>query len=242
MSYLDNDDDLFDYDPDLEADSSKDYSYTSFNEATKITSDDPDLDLSSSLSVLKINLATAFHSATTNHFSEVERPSFEKAICVTLDKLTNGDFTLLHMFYRKEMLISQRITFLSMMDIVMSNPEDSDSPYSNFLIQLFSKANVNITDAHVPIFYGTCISIARHSLIVDQAIYRFLGQKLNLPLKEDLLNPEFSSDKALNISAPVHNDFFNTVYPSVIRALSEDGLSDMLSSDFSTPINLISND
>ena len=107
MTYLSNDSDLFEYDPEEDI-STPDLEEIKDNTTKKKTNVDDFLsqhkDLlgvlqTSSEQLLdenKIRLATGLHGATSRFFAKVGPSTFDKSVSVVLDKLSNGDFSLIN--------------------------------------------------------------------------------------------------------------------------------------------------
>lgn len=248
MSYLDNDDDLFDYDPDLENTSNPIFNESSspkpnsqFETFVSKEKIDEDLDISSNtlLDESKIKLALAFHQATHRHFSSVETSSYLKSMTLVLDKLTDGHFSLIYMFYKKESVIAQRILFLSMMDLVTEFPEDSSK---NVLAELCSHLGIQIDKLHVDLYYSTSIAICRHSLATDRVIYQHLGEKLSIPINQSLVDPTYKyNDDSSKISDILSSDIYTKIFSSITDSLAQEGLLEKLQETFGTPVKLFKN-
>ena len=250
MSYLDNDDDLFDYDPELDQSSSASVSQELFtkssessdfqNFVSKNKSDD-DIDLSSNqlIDQHKVKLALAFHSATHRHFSGVESPTYFKAITLVLDKLTDGHFSLIYMFYRKEALIAQRLLFLSMMDAV-TNFSEKDS--QNILSEILSHLGITIDKLHVDLNYGTSLSICRHAVATDRVIYQHLSDKLSIPVNEFIIDPHYNyAENPSAIADIINSDIYTKIFSSITIALAEEGILEKLQETFGTKVTLFNN-
>ena len=248
MSYLDNDDDLFDYDPDLDQTpletplqqqtSKQSSDFENFVSKEKL---DQDLDLSADTLIdqPKVKLAIAFHTATHRHFSNVESSSYFKSIALVLDQLTNGHFSLIYMFYRKEALIAQRILFLSMMDDVVDfSKKDND----NVLSEILSHLGISISKLHVDLNYATSLAICRHAVATDRVIYQHIGEKLSIPVNQSLIDPtyDFTRDPEA-IQELLASDIYTKIFSSITVALAEEGLLEKLQETFGTKVTLFKN-
>ena len=245
MSYLDNDDDLFSYDPEDDVTEAPATSHSSTNNKSV------DDFMSSAKSIIdelsqssddfiddgKIKLAFSFHLATAVYFAKVENPTYEKAIGVVLDKLTNGDFSLIHIFYRTEALIIQRLHFLDLMERVFL-PDSSIDEDDNFTIkELFKILKIDFTDDHVKINYAPSVAIARFCLNVDRIIYQHLGAKLNLPINQNLIDPQFKVNSS-ELNNPVVNNYPDTVYPLIMKSIATEGVLEKLQDTFNVQVEL----
>ena len=245
MSYLDNDDDLFNYEPDDEVQSYTDSSPLSNTKSTddfmssakslldELADSSPDV-----IEDNKIKLATSFHLATAVYFAKVENPTYEKAMAVVLDKLTNGDFSLLHIFYRTEALIIQRLHFLDLMERVVNPLTTEGSEDDDFTLKaLFDMLKVECSAEHVKIFYGSSIAISRFSLNVERVIYQHLGNKLNLPINQNLIDPNYKVNSS-ELNNPVVNNYPDTVYPLILKSIATEGVLEKLQEIFNVQVEL----
>jgi len=220
----DNDDDLFDYDP--QKDSSPTSNYSNFN----TSSSDNDL-----LKKLKINinnsdkefntnsakLAIGFSSSTYHFIWSVYSESLVKSMIVSLDSLTNGDFSLLIRFHELEMKISKRMDFhLLVREIFIKN----DSP-SQSLEELFTFLNIEVSDLYISTCFLSSVAISNHALMLDRSEYVVLAKKLNIPTKHFLL------ESTLENESTVHKVFlsdFNTeVRQAINNAISQDVINQL---------------
>ena len=142
MTYSQNDDDLFEYDPEVDAEdssaalqseayspssSNKNKTIEDFISSAKQLVDEISSDENSPIDEEKVKLAASFHAATSAYYQKVQTPSYIKAISITLNTLTNGDFAKIQMFNHKEALIIQRLRYLSMMNKVFINADADEN-------------------------------------------------------------------------------------------------------------------
>jgi hypothetical protein len=251
MTYLSNDSDLFEYDPEEDISSPdleeiKDHSNKQKSTVDDFLSQHKDL-----LSVLqtssenlldenKIRLATGLHGATSRFFTKIQSPTFNKSVSVVLDKLSNGDFSLINTYYRTEALIIQRLLFISLMDNILGyNPDKEDQSFSiKNLLEALEFENV---DDHIKIFYHTSLNICHHSLTIDRAIYQQLGNRLGMDLNPNLIDPLYVID-ITNLNNPVINDYADKAYGSILATISQEGLLETLKETFGAQIGLYSNE
>lgn len=242
MSYLDNDDDLFDYEPEDEVESTSPSSghkhVDDFLSAAKDIineiSNDEVVDHN------KVKLASSFHLATAVYYSKVQGPTQEKAIEVILDKITNGEFSLLQMFYTTEALIIQRLHFLDLIERVIE-PNFGISDDDNFTLkELFDLLKIECSPEHIRIFYAPSIAISRFCLNVDRVVYQHLGSKLNIPIKQELIDPHYKVNSS-ELNNPVVNNYSDTVYPLILKSIATEGVLEKLQEVFNVQVGL-SND
>jgi len=254
MPYSDNDDDIFDYDPEqdfssnLQSDSYQNISSSDKSTNTIISSakdifDDlvSDNSFGDTIDESKVKLCISFQAAAANYFSKIQTPAYTKSISMVLDTLTNGDFSMIQMFNHKEALITQRLRYICMMKQVIHSDTSDDS----IMEQLFSLLNISYDKSHVEIFYTSNLNIATHALHVDRAIYKALGKKLNLPLKEELLDDTYVVTPEHFLSSLNDNpvdDYFNIAYSKIIRKIADEGVLSELSELYGTNYTLYSNE
>jgi len=232
-----NDDDLFEYDPELEDDfnysinHSSDSSSTEDNIINKINGNIEDIEsfVSEKGNVIgtKAALALAFHE-TVEHFIYSSLPEGDlKSIKITLDNLTNGQYSLINMFHRLEIRISRRMHFLSIFETVFN-----DETLPEFMVKTFKDVfNFDMTSFHIRTCYISSLSICNHALIIDRSIYQHLSNKLGIPVKQELFDPPTEMTKE-NHEVDLQS-YTQTVVRNIYKSMSEDGLLDQLNQNFS---------
>jgi hypothetical protein len=255
MTYSQNDDDLFEYDPEVDAEdssaalqseayspssSNKNKTIEDFISSAKQLVDEISSDENSPIDEEKVKLAASFHTATSAYYQKVQTPSYIKAISITLNTLTNGDFAKIQMFNHKEALIIQRLRYLSMMNKVFINA-DADE---NVVKELFDLLKIEYSLEHVQTFYLSSANISMFCLNLDRAIYKHLGKQLNLPIKEHLLDDSHiqDGDKYFDqLNDPVDNDYISESYAFLFSAMANEGLLKDLSEIYNVPFDLVVN-
>lgn len=241
-----NDDDLFDYDPDLEEKTSTnsfagqthdtsnftDSENSIFNEIKNHLNDFPE----SGKSILNDNavrLALGFHEASYNYFNSVNSEAMVKSLTMAMDALTEGNYSLLVLFHKTEMRISKRMHFLSLFQDLFNETDVSD----NFIKSIFDLLKVDINDLYVRACYSSSVAICNHALRLDRATYRLLSEKLDIPVKENLfVNP---SDMKPNEDHQVsYTEFSREVEKNINEMMFNSGLSELISKEFSAPVFL----
>jgi hypothetical protein len=238
----DNDNDLFDYDPDQEtktpyasSDSEdtlnvNDYSTREYRLLKDIQSHFKD-STAGSLDGGKVKLAMGFHEATNNFLQDVIPQAAMKSMIVALDSVTEGNYSLLNLFYKTEMRISRRMTFLSLFNDIFAEGEISDT-FSKALIDIL---NLDFNDLYVRSCFTSSMSICNHALILDRATYRILAEKLDLPVREFLFaNPSDLQDE--DDHDIYYSDFMRDITSNINNMLANSGLADLLAKEFSTPV------
>jgi hypothetical protein len=156
-----------------------------------------------------------------------------------LDKITGGDFSLYHLLYRKQILIAERLVFLSMMDALIESSV-AESHEDDSIFKFFSELGVDFSRQHIELFYGPSINVCRHALNLDRAIYSHLCDKLNIAIVPELLDPEYRYSSNPDPIDKVNTlDYLNQIFKSITSTLSHDGLLDKISQTFSTNVTLV---
>lgn len=251
----DNDDDLFDYDPEQEESTVKqNYSdnNSSFGEQIKSALNDI---VSDALDKDKFRLAAAFNISTQKFIDSVNEPAFSKTIRVVLDKLTNGDFTLLNLLHRSEMRISRRMDFLLLFKEFLSE-EVTDFTNNDIIKDIFGFLQIDATELYVKTCYQSTYRIVQHALEIDRALYKTLCRRLNLEPKQFLLGnhdhakyPEANvTRQQLYISSEdpecAHHSVSLAHYEkdlvfNVYKALCAEDLNDNISSAFNCNVHFV---
>lgn len=232
-----SDDDLFDYDPELEDDlkfslnQSSDFINAEDNIINKINGNLEDIEsfVNDKSNVIgnKAALALAFHE-TVEHFIYSSLPEGDlKSIKITLDNLTNGQYSLVNMFHRLEIRISKRMHFLSIFEKVFN-----DDTLPDFMVKTFKDVfKLDMTSFHIKTCYISSLSICNHALVIDRAIYKHLSKKLGIPVKQELFDPPTAmtvEDHKVDLFS-----YTKTVTNNIYKSMSQDGLLDELNQDFS---------
>ena len=251
MTYLSNDTDLFEYDPEEDI-STPDLEEIKDNTSKqKSTVDDFLSQHKDLLGILqtsseklldenKIRLATGLHGATSRFFAKIGSPTFDKSVSVVLDKLSNGDFSLINTYYRTEALIIQRLLFISLMNTILGLDSDEKSEDSFSVKNLLEALKFENVDDHIKIFYQTSLNICQHTLVLDRIVYQHLGNRLSIAINPDLIDPYYSIDIA-NLNNPVINDYADNAYVSIIANIAQEGVLEKLKDTFGTQIGFYSN-
>jgi hypothetical protein len=203
-SYLSsNDDDLFDYEPDEEVKvesnvETPNASFDSSNELFKNIKNNLDSDLETvegNIDSPKVKLTVSYHLAYAMFLSEINKDASSKSLHIVLDRLTNGDFTLIKMFYEVEMKISRRLIFLDISREAFKQSENKES----FLDFLSKTIGVTFTEFHKATCYQSTWNITQHALNIDKAVYLTLSKKLGLPVEQSLFDENFKDDHPVTI-------------------------------------------
>jgi len=237
-----NDNDLFEYDPDQEPKTShtsndaedvinpSDYSTREYDLLKGIQSHFKD-STNGSLDVSKIQLAAGFHEATSHFLQDVIPQAAMKSMVIALDTLTEGNYSLLNLYYKTEMRISRRMTFLSLFNDSFASGNISDA-FSKALIQIL---NLDFNDLYVRSCFTSSMAICNHALILDRATYKVLAEKLDLPVKEFLLVAP-SDVQDTDEHDVYYSDFMKDLTSNINSMLANSGLTDLLTKEFSTPV------
>lgn len=180
MTYHDNDEDLFNYDPDVDLNVS--------DQSTVSESDNIDSLLSSNtLEFFKAKTAASFLNAQGMWFdaSFIQASAANKAAHVALDELTSGRFSLLKLYYEVEMNLTRKRSILYITSRFMRLI--SSSGFDKVKITL-GGSQVQLDLSVVLLFINNNISVMNHACANLRAIYVHLANKLDIAYDESLLD------------------------------------------------------
>lgn len=229
------DDDLFDYDPDQEDQSTKTFSY---DEDHNLTSKEQDFvdsikesisDQNGSINALETNLAIAFVSSVTKYIQTDSLANGHLSTTrILLDELTNGRFSLLELFKTTEHKILKMMAVLQLSESLFS------SDHSNFSGLLQKFFNIEVSHVHIRSTYNVHIAITRHALLLNRTLYSQLSETLDLPVIPELFDDNSDIDK-INIS---YHNLVHNIHTNIISELSSSGLTSKVSEVFGTDVQL----
>lgn len=235
MSF-DNDDDLFDYEP--EDDSPSNISIQ--NEPSNLSQTEQEFVDSiksaensvGTLNALEARLAIAYINSSTHFVSHDTGPTGHAyAIRYTLDELTDGKFSLLEFFKTTETKIIRLMAYINLSESIFGN---DGVEFKQALNELF---DVNVGDLHVRSTYYTHLAISRHTLLINRAIYSQLSEKLGIPVDPSLFDDTIDVDN-LKLT---YNNLVTNIHNNIITHLSEEGLSDKVAEAFGQDVQLYQN-
>lgn len=232
-NYDDNDDDLFDYDPDSDqipknetttATVDNDFVSSVKDEFDNIADEEND-------DINRNKLAIAFNISTQKFVESTNKDAYNKSIRVILDKLSNGEFTLLNLFYRLEMRIDRRISFLNLFSELSQDNFEENSLVKEVLKLL----STSFTELYISTCYKTTYNIALYTLSIERALYKSLSRRLGIPVRQELfVNPADETNIDVSLSEFEHNVLLN-----VYRSLMDNELSEELAAMFSRNVSFI---
>lgn len=233
-NYNDNDDDLFDYDPDNDESPKVETATTTTINNDFVSSVKDEFDNIADQENDEINrnkLAIAFNISTQKFVESVNKEAYNKSIRVILDKLSNGEFTLLNLFYRLEMRIDRRISFLNLFsELSADNFEDN-----SLVKEVLKLLSTSFTELYINTCYKTTYNIALHTLSIERALYKSLSRRLGIPVRQELfVNPADETNVDVSLSEFEHNILLN-----VYRSLMDNELSEELATMFSRNVSFI---
>lgn len=227
-----NDDDLFDYEP--EETSSE--SYTSASQYHDLLNDIKDnVSSSDDLNTDKARLSIAFAHALHKFTDDTKADAFHKSVAITLDKLTQGDYSLIRKFYELELSISRRMQFIALFNQTFDNIDLND----DFAKDLFKFLNIDITHTYLHSCYRTLIHITNHALTLDRYVYRSLSERLNIPVHQYLFDDPLQVSESHNI---YYEHYDSHVHEKIYRSIATHELLEKLSQDTETKVTFIAND
>lgn len=241
-SYRQDDDDLFDYDPSSETPTSS-YSYDSKLNSNP-TSDNQVLDdiyrqmdnLVHDSGVERINefrirLTDSFYEAYHEFLSKSSVVAHVESVHITLDEITNGRFSKVYFIKTLEQNIFRRLSIQYLLSAIIDQNDEDGLTFKEFL----AKADIQVTDDFVHMYFSTAFKISSHTVDVERAIYMTACQELNITpnsliIQEDLTPSDIA--KAFNSTASAfRKNVFNSIYSQLSNSSS---LPQALSSIFSS--------
>jgi hypothetical protein len=207
--YSDNDDDLFEYeyvetktDSINEAFKESSSELNDFQNKLNIDISESDIDDKGfNLHGRHIQLSLAYHKAYEQFVYETVPLSLAKSFTITLDTLTNGDFSLISKFYSLEMIISRKLLFLQ-----LSFPALQQGPkYISILKEIGNVLKIEIDDFFIQNFFLTTLEICEFTIKLHQAEYLTLSKRLGIPVNQALFA---SWEEALETDHNVYLDAF----------------------------------
>ena len=235
MSYVSDDDDLFEYDPDTEVTQTQAIPQSN---TTDLSDREKDLidnikehfdHTEGSIKGLEITLASAFYNALSTSTDAFNQSATLKSIKMTLDELTDGRYSLIEYFNTIESKIAHKIFFLNLCDAVF----EGDQTYADIVKEIF---DIELTNLHLQTVYYPTIQILRHTLELDKATYLQLSEQLNIPVKMCLFEnniEEFSIDDF------VYKLFANKVNANITKDLVGIGLLEKVHEAFDKNVRFI---
>lgn len=267
FSLSENDDDLFDYDPSLETSTSFTSSETDsvptslsneqvehekqFIENIKNNiSFDLDTDLTGEngkVNNITSNLYGSFQEAINAFINTIRHDNFIKSAHITLDRLTNGQFSLINLFYQYEMKISRKLALVELFAHIVKTEENED--VASFLRELSSVLRIDVSKLYYNATFCSTVNILNHSLSVDRIVYRFLSNKTQIPVNEALINGLnlqnstntdvlMRSMELVGFQENINNQMF-TAFLSAEPNGEQQTLSEMLQEVFNSPVSYI---
>lgn len=242
-NYSSSDDDLFDYDPENESyqplsnseTSSSDYSELQNDVLKSIKTNLDEVDVSP-IHGDKAKFAMAYYAATAKFINVGETQSFIKSSRMVLDTLTNGEFTLLQTYYKYEIKISRKMSFLSIFGNAFTSIENELPEFAKEVLQIL---NIDITSLYIEACFKTVVNLTQHTLMIDRYLYKQVANKLNLPVKDYLfVNP---ADMNLQDHNVYLEDFNEDIYTKIYQSLVTPDLLLELSNDLQTNVTLKKN-
>jgi hypothetical protein len=217
-NYVNNDDDLFDYDP--EEDQSSPVSYNIEDAPKSEFFDnikdhlDHDLEATGNIDTGKFRLASSYQIALHNFVNDTKSEASAKTISIVLNTLTNNDFSLMLMFYETEMRISRRMLFLEI-SYRAFDKEDEDTVLS--LHKIGKILNIEFSELYINTCFQSTWNITEHALKIDRALYLSLSERLGIPVKQYLFEDVLgANDSPHDVYLVDYNKDMNSMLTSII--------------------------
>lgn len=231
MNFSDNDDDLFDYDPDTKKTHVQSSQNEFLNNLHDVSTTEVEDDIDGNLDSAKVRVAHAYYGACERFITDINSQAGAKSLMIVLNKITNGDFLLMTSFYELEMKISRRMIFLELSLNAFKSKEDQNQESSESFIKIVKEIfNVSFTDFYVKTFFLSTINISMHALTLDRAQYLVLSKKLGIPVKQ------FLFEDVTNMTEEDHGVYFedykNEIEEHLTQFFLNEGILEELNNAF----------
>lgn len=235
-----NDDDLFSYDPTLDDSDHPKSNYLNNEDSPK--SDNALFDnIRNHLKTQNkdsnnnaLRLALGFSLSTHSFLNSTFPQAFTKSLVSTLDSITHGDFSLLVRFYNIEMKISKRMDFhVLSKEIFEQKNYEKDSDYQELFQTIFNILDIEINSTYFTTCFLSSINISNHALMLDRSEYLVLSDKLNIPVKDYLLE---STPENETMNHPVFFSHFQNEIDTLIDTSVSSGVIKQLKEIYSSEV------
>lgn len=212
MSYLSNDDDLFEE----YVEEKSETTISSEQDHTETESQDPFDTIFSGLdssfkdlilkSTFKVNLGDSFYKAAKewemNGYSEANI----KAVLTQLAEITEGKFLYQHRLFSCAETIARKKTVLKFLSMIL----DDDS-FETIVKSSDSTKSMTLTKSYFEMFFGSFYRINMYFYIKEVALHRTLSDMLGLPHDEDLYDLEKPTEVTMGTSTTI-NDLYTRYF------------------------------
>jgi len=232
---FDNDDDLFDYEPEPNNTSTIFTDQDFQNDSSKLTHEEQEFVNSiknsqnyfGNLNASEVKLAVGYLDSSYNFIEKESSPSGHLfALRYILDQMTEGRFSLLELFKTTEMKILRLLSFINLSESIFG---DDGQNFKEILKDIF---DIDVGDMHVRLIYGTHLAISRHSLLINRSLYSQLSEKLGMPVDSRLFQDDITFEE-IKIS---YAHLTQNIHNNIIKQLAEEGLTSKVSEAFTSNV------
>lgn len=236
MSYNDNDDDLFDYEPEDVITHTENNSSTTSQKLdnqllTDIKDNFDDIEDKGSIKGLEARLGSAFLDAANFYVNSAVVNGHSFAARYVLDEVSDGKFSLLEYFKTTEIKILKMIEFTQLCESVLKDE-------NSFVSQIQDLVGITLSPLHISSVYQTHLKLTRHSLLLNRAIYLQLSEQLMMPVIMELFDDNCKTDD-INYS---YSDLVSNIKSNIIKQYAHAGLLDKISEAFGSDVQLYQED
>lgn len=236
MSYSDNDDDLFDYEPEDVITHTENNSSTTSQKLdnqllTDIKDNFDDIEDKGSIKGLEARLGSAFLDAANFYVNSAIVNGHSFAARYVLDEVSDGKFSLLEYFKTTEIKIIKMIEFTQLCESVLKDE-------NSFVSQIQDLVGITLSPLHISSVYQTHLKLTRHSLLLNRAIYLQLSEQLMMPVIMELFDDDCKTDD-INYS---YSDLVSNIKSNIIKQYAHAGLLDKISEAFGSDVQLYQED
>jgi hypothetical protein len=187
------DDDLFEYDPEVESSPTHSHQETvtplskeekSFFDNIKDNLDE-DIESSGNINGANVAFADSFQVTLYNFIdSQVRNSSFFKSVTQSLDEITSGRFSLIHYKNHLEITISRTMHVLYLTSFLsQDDPLENSSDKIKDLLDLL---NLNFNTFYLKTCFHSTFAIMQHKLFLDRQLYIAACNELNQEVHQSL--------------------------------------------------------
>lgn len=227
MSY---DDDLFEYDPDLDqvqstvTPSVSNETVTPLSKTEKEFFDsiknnaDDDIESSGNIIGTSLSFAQSFQSTVTAFINtNTQNAAYVKSTIEVLDEITEGRFSLLQYKANLELVISRSMHVLYLTSFLTSDEPFSDSESS--IKEVLNLLNLDFNKLYLKTCFHSTLAILQHKLVIDREIYKSTCSHLGVvPHPSLFLEPSeyILSDQSFELK-----DFIDNIYSNITDHIYE---------------------
>lgn len=237
-----NDDDLFNYDPSTESvnnepnfstsSSGTKYNSDILDSISKKFEDDKDID---TLGMLGIRIK--FAQSLVNSYTEFIQRSvvpFHKAVHETLDEITNGRFSMIHMYNYLEQNILRRLNIRFLLETAFLDQGNISEQFKEFI----KNTKMDLDETFIQVHINTTLDINNHVINNERSLYVELAEKLNRVPLSVITSAEPDIGDVLELTYTSSKSYHQDVFEALFASYSDEQYTQKLSSLYSTEVRI----